>query len=278
MTRILILGYGSLGQTFFRLFGTRYEVRGVKRTALVKDACPIVQMSIQSETVLPHLAWADVILFSPSSGGGDLKIYKDTYLTNMEFVLGLIHNHGIRIQHFVLMGSTGVYPRAAEGVWGETAGIPIETPKQETLRSTEETLAASGLPATILRCGGMYGDGRSNFSRYLREGRIKTTDMSRQYISLVHQDDVCRVIHCVIQEKHVTEIYNVLDDSHLRKEDLQRMIAAEAGIPIVDTGEPPSEPDRLIPNTKLKDRLAYEFQYKMTPRFLKDHLPMNPKG
>ena len=33
MKKVLILGYGSLGRAFVRLYGSRYEVLGVKREA-----------------------------------------------------------------------------------------------------------------------------------------------------------------------------------------------------------------------------------------------------
>jgi len=74
--KILILGYGAFGASFARLYHERYEIRGLKRSPLPDQPCPIVFMPIQSEALCAQLEWADVVLFSPSSGRGDIALYR----------------------------------------------------------------------------------------------------------------------------------------------------------------------------------------------------------
>ena len=274
MTRVLILGYGVLGQAFYRLYHSSYQIRGVKRTSLPKQSCPLILMPIQSDGLLPHLEWADTVIFCPSSGGSDLTTFQDTYLRNMEFVIHLIQTHEISIQCFMMISSTGVYPKSEGNHWKEYSAIPLETPRQKILFQTEQALIHSNLPYVILRCGGLYGEGRGNFSWVVRKGKIRTSEMSDQFLSLVHQDDVCGVADKVLRTNRVMETYNVVDDSKLRKKDLFRNISRETGIMIVSDGPAPETSDRSIMNKKVKESLGYSFRYSFTMRFLRDQLEL----
>lgn len=278
--RVLILGYGRLGQAFCRLYHTTYQIHGVKRTPLPPQSaqsdtpCDVVCLPIHSETLQPHLAWADVVVFCPASGreggregGGreteqDAARYRETYLGNMDAVLALMAMASIHPSVIVLVGSTGVYPRLPGGVWSEERPIPVETVRQEVLLLTEQALIRSGQPFVILRCGGLYGEGRENFFWLGRRKELPSTELTDEPLSLVHQDDVCGVIAQVIDEGVTREIFNVRDDSTLTRKTLYPMIAARFGVPIVDHGPAPVSPaliDRRIPNGKLKTQLGYRF-------------------
>jgi len=279
--RVLVLGYGRLGRAFCRLYHSAYLIRGIKRTPPPPqpDApCDVVCTPIRDAALQPHLAWADIVLFCPASGrtgGGreseeDAARYRETYLGNMESVTALMTKAAIRPVVVILIGSTGVYPRSTGGVWSEERPIPVETPRQEVLLLTEQALIRSGLPFVILRCGGLYGEGRDNLAWIGRRTELPSTELTDERLSLVHQDDVCGVIDRVIgrviergMDRGVTnEIFNVRDDSAFTRKTLYTIIAARLGVPIVDRGPAPAPPapsDRLIPNDKVKTRLAYRF-------------------
>jgi nucleoside-diphosphate-sugar epimerase len=278
--RVLILGYGRLGRAFCRLYHAAYTIRGIKRTPLppANDApCEVVCTPIHDDALQPHLAWADVVIFCPASGreGGrdgeqDAARYRDTYLGNMEFVTALMRKAAIRPSLVVLIGSTGVYPRSTGGVWSEDRPVPVETPRQEVLLLTERVLIVSGLPYVILRCGGLYGEGRDTLLWIGRRKELPSSELTDEVLSLVHQDDVCGVIDRVMKRGVKNEIFNVRDDSALTRKTLYTLIAARAGVPILDRGPAPpasSAPDdqfgrvgRLIPNEKLKSQLSYRFK------------------
>jgi len=277
LRRVLVLGYGRLGQAFCRLYHSAYEIRGIKRSPLSQSAdapCEVACLPIQSELLRPYIEWADVVLFCPASGRGgggremeqDAARYRETYLGNMEYVTALIGKAFIRHGRppvIILIGSTGVYPRLMGGVWSEERPVPIETPRQEVLLLTEQALIASGLPSVILRCGGLYGEGRESFLWLGRKKELPSTELTDEPLSLVHQDDLCGVIDRVIgrvSERGVTgEIFNVRDDSDFTRKILYTMIAARIGLPVVDRGPAPKFIDRRIPNDKLKRQLGYRF-------------------
>lgn len=272
--RVLILGYGVLGASFSRLYGSRYEIRGVKRSPLPDNPCPIVLTPIQSEVLCPHVEWADVIIFCPSSGGGNLVRYRETYLGNMAFLLGLIGRHDLPLHALIFIGSTGVYPRSQSKTWHEDEMIPVEADRQEILLRTEQAVVASAVPFTILRSGGLYGKTRGYFYRFIRQGKIYTSEMSDQWILSVHQDDLCGVINRVIARRTIGEIYNVVDDTHLRRRELAQWISQEMDLPIVPDGPAPSVSDRRVSNQKVKEGLGYTFRYPSIIKFLKDQVSL----
>ncbi|MBI4715139.1 MAG: hypothetical protein HY760_04260, partial [Nitrospirae bacterium] len=213
--RLLILGYGRLGQAFHRKYHSRYEIRGVKRTPLPDDRCSLILAPIQSDAIVPHLPWAEEILFCPAPGGrgsldaeGNLSDYRETYLGNMTFLIDRLRRGKITPRRFILIGSTGIYPRSQEGPWMGDRPIPVETPRQEILLKTEQVLIASGLPYLILRCGGLVGEGRDNFFHLQRRERFRTSEMTDDKIALVDQEDLCDLIDLAIQREIRNEIYN----------------------------------------------------------------------
>jgi nucleoside-diphosphate-sugar epimerase len=271
--RVLILGYGRLGQAFCRLYHTAYAIRGIKRAPLppaLGTLCDVVCTPIQDEAVRTHLAWADVVIFCPASdrnGGGrdgeqDATRYRETYLGNMQYVTAQMKTAAIRPGRppvVILVGSTGVYPRSSGGVWSEERPIPVESSRQEVLLLTEQALIGSGLPYVVLRCGGLYGEGRDNWLGIGRRTELRSVELSDEVFSLVHQDDVCGVIDRVIAGGVTNEIFNVRDDTALTRKALWTQIAASAGLPIVECGPAPASTGRVIPNDKVKARLAYRF-------------------
>ncbi|MFQ5580838.1 MAG: hypothetical protein ACE5FZ_09510 [Nitrospiria bacterium] len=267
--RVLILGYGALGAAFFRLYNARYEIRGLKRTSLPDNPCPLVLAPIRSESLRPLAEWAEVIIFCPSSGRGGLASYRKTYLENMTFLISQIGRQTSPLPTVILIGSTGVYPHTEEKTWREDDPIPVETERQEILLRTEQALIESPVPYAVLRSGGLYGLTRGYFYRYIREGKIAASEMSDHWILSVHQDDLCGVIHQVIRRETHMETYNVVDDSNLRRRELAQWISQEKGIPILPDGPAPPAPERHVSNQKVKEDLGYAFQYPSVLQFLK---------
>lgn len=281
MTRkILILGYGHLGGAFSCLYGSDYEIRGVRRsigTPTADEQFPLVavgkpgliQMPIQSEALIPHIVWADVILFCAAPGRRDPVQYRETYLDNITFLFNLIDKHPTMLDRFIFISSTGVYPRGMGGIWHEDDPIPIETPLQKILLDTEQAVIASGLPYVILRSGGIYGEERGYLHRVIQQGKIMQSEMSEQWVTSIHQDDLCGIIHQVVHQGIVETIFNAVDHTHLTKRQWAEDISQEMGLPIIADG--PSQPmqSRQVSNDRLKAKIGYNFRYPTVLTFLK---------
>ena len=257
LPKILILGFGALGAALARRHAARYAFRGVKRTPIASPPCPVVLMPIADAGLVPHLAWADHIVFCPAASSSELETYRATYLDNMVSITASMAEHPIRPRSIVLISSTGVYPDSMEELIDETHALVVETERQEILLHTERALIDSDLPYVIFRCGGLYGEGRGNFRDRLANGRITSAMLSRQFVHFIHVNDVCDAIDLAIRRNVTGEIFNLVDDSQIRRAELYRFVSSLYRLPIPDGGPPPEiVRDRLISNAKAKSRLG----------------------
>jgi nucleoside-diphosphate-sugar epimerase len=267
--KILILGYGHLGAAFSRLYG-HYQIRGVRRSHVVPAPPGLIQMPIQSEALIPHIEWADVILFCAAPGRRDLVQYRKTYLDNITFLFNLIKKYPTALDCFILISSTGVYPRGMGGRWQEEDPIPIETPLQKILLDTEQAVMASGLPYAILRSGGIYGQERGYLHRVMQQEKIMQSGMSEQWVTSIHQDDLCGIIHEVIDRRIIGKVFNAVDHTQLTKRQWAERISEEMGLPVISDGSSQEVPCRQVSNDRLKEKVGYHFRYPTVITFLEE--------
>ena len=257
LPKILILGFGALGRALAKRHGPRYECRGIKRTPLASAPCPVVPMSISDAEIVDHLAWADHIVFCPAPSSSDLDAYRATYLDNMVSIIARMAEHRIRPRSILLISSTGVYPESMGEFIDETQRPEVETERQEILLQTERALIDSGLPYVVLRCGGLYGEGRGDFRARVADGRITSAMLSHQFVHFIHLNDVCDAVDLAIRRNVTGEIFNLVDDSEIRRADFYRFLSSLYGLPIPDGGSPPEMVrDRVISNAKAKSTLG----------------------
>lgn len=267
--KVLILGFGALGAALVRRHGSRYEFRGIKRTPIPSPPCPLVYLPIQDERVLEHVAWADHLVFCPAASSSDIETYRETYLDNMAaLVAGMIEKR-LSPRSIILISSTGVYPDSVEELIDESCTPKIETERQEILLQTERALIESGLSWAIFRCGGLYGEGRDHFRERLADGRITTAMLSPQFIHFIHLHDVCDAIDLAMSRRVTGEIFNLVDDSQIRRVDFYRFLSSLYGLPIPEGGPPPGAPlDRCISNAKAKSTLGLKLSSPRITEYL----------
>ncbi|MBI3606727.1 MAG: NAD-dependent epimerase/dehydratase family protein [Nitrospirae bacterium] len=256
-TKILILGFGALGRALAHRHGAHYEFRGIKRTPLASAPCPVLLMPIMDAGIVDSLAWADHVVFCPAASTSDLEAYRATYLDNMVSIIARMAERRITPRSVILISSTGVYPESMEEFIDETHEPVVKTERQEILLQTERALIDSGLPYVVLRCGGLYGEGRGDFLARLADGRITSAMLSGQFVHFIHVNDVCDAIDLAISRNVTGEIFNLVDDSQIRRAEFYRFLSSLYGLPIPDGGSPPEiVRDRLISNAKAKSQLG----------------------
>lgn len=255
--RVLILGFGKLGDVLARRHGSRYEFRGVKRSAIESAPCPVFAMALSDSILLEQMTWADHLVFCPSASSGDLDAYRATYVDNMATVTGRLIEASLTPRSIILISSTGVYPESADEPLDEQYEPVVESERQHILLKTERALIDSGLPYVIFRCGGLYGDGRDSFRSRLETGGITSVMLTNQFVHFIHVRDVCDAIDLAIRRNLTAEVFNLVDDSQIRRIDFYRFVSTLYGVPIPDHGPAPSVAhDRVISNAKAKSRLG----------------------
>ncbi|MEW6681795.1 MAG: NAD-dependent epimerase/dehydratase family protein [Nitrospirota bacterium] len=258
LIRVLILGFGRLGEALARRHGNHYEMRGVRRTHIDSPPCGVYAMSLDDPRLVEHMAWADHLIFCPAAApSSDLAAYRATYLDNMVSVTSQLTERRITPRSIILISSTGVYPESVDEPIDESYHPVIESERQEILLQTEHALIDSGLPYVIFRCGGLYGEGRDKFRSRLAEGLITSTMLTRQFVHFIHIHDVCDAIDLAIRRNLTAEVFNLVDDSQIRRVDFYQFVSTMYGLPIPDRGPAPNVAhDRVISNTKAKTRLG----------------------
>jgi nucleoside-diphosphate-sugar epimerase len=81
--------------------------------------------------------------------------------------------------------------------------------------------------------------------------------LTNQYVHFIHVDDVCDAIDLAIRRNLTSEVYNLVDDSMIRRVDFYRFLSTLYGLPILDRGSARATAHgRLITNAKAKTSLG----------------------
>ncbi|MFZ5877156.1 MAG: NAD-dependent epimerase/dehydratase family protein [Nitrospirota bacterium] len=272
MTRVLILGFGKLGDALVRRHADRYDFRGVKRAPIEAPPCPMSYLPIDDDRITEHLAWADHVVFCPAAPASDDGAYRATYLDNMAALTRRLIERRITPRSVILISSTGVYPESVDEPIDEDYQPVVESDRQNILLQTEHALIQSDLPYVIFRCAGLYGGGHDAFRERLADGRINSTMLTNQYVHFIHLHDVCDAVDLAIRRNLTAQIYNLVDDSMIRRADFYRFLSTLYGLPILDRGSARATgQNRLITNAKAKTHLGLTLS---SPR-ITDYLAAN---
>jgi nucleoside-diphosphate-sugar epimerase len=169
-----------------------------------------------------------VIAIAPNKGSS----YKNTYLeTAKTFSAILAQNNSVK--HLIYLSSTSVYgDRNGEWVSEESDLNPISE-NSKTLCDTEAIYlqqASADRMVTILRLGGIYGPGRTHFSRVKRLVEAPLPGNGNAFCNWVHQEDVVRAIDWILKH-HLSGVYNICSDDHPSKKEFYTSIATEMNAP-----------------------------------------------
>ena len=149
---------------------------------------------------------------------------------------------------------------SSTSVYGKNLGVVDEGTKNHTtntnsplLSETENYLTERFTHITILRFGGLYGDKRHPV--YFLQGKTGLVG-GNAFLHLVHRDDCIKAIMTVIKTASWGEIFNVVSDVKLKKNEYYEMMAKKLGlIPPHYLNEEKKVPETMISNTKSKVKL-----------------------
>ncbi|RKT55189.1 NAD-dependent epimerase/dehydratase family protein [Saccharothrix australiensis] len=134
---------------------------------------------------------------------------------------------------FVYASTALVYPDTAGGPPTEDAELDEASPQLFKLLGERQVLAASGVTATVLRGGLVYGRGGSALvtgmigaSRAL--GAAPYVGEGANLWSTIHVDDLAR-LYVAVLEKQVGGVYNASSHTRLRMRELAERIALVTG-------------------------------------------------
>lgn len=265
MAKILIAGCGYVGCALSeRLTALGHEVWALRRS-LSPSSSQAIQLIAdlsqpQTLDVLPQDL--DFIFYTAAADESSDEAYHRIYVEGLQNLIAVCRNRNIPIQRLFFTSSTAVYHQA-QGEW-----VDEQSPTQpmhfsgKRLLEAEAQLRQSGVPATVVRLGGIYGPGRTRLIAMVRQGQPVAA--TTQYTNRIHRDDAVGVLAHLMALPSPEELYLGVDDEPARQCDVLQLIAEKLSLPL-----PPIEErvtasrngsNKRCSNAKLKST-GYRFHY-----------------
>ena len=228
--RVLIAGCGYVGTALGELLVARgCEVWGLRRDpSSLPASFNKVAADLAQRATLDALPTAlDYIVYCASAGEASDAAYQRAYVSGLENVLDAVAGHAVRRVFFT--SSTAVYAQS-DGAWvDETSETrPVHFSGRRTLEA-ENVLRSSRVPATVLRCAGIYGPGRTRLIDTVRQG---TASLSSRFTNRIHRDDIAGAVVHLIERDLDPPLLLLADDEPAPQRDVTLFLAAELGVPV----------------------------------------------
>lgn len=196
MKQVVIAGCGDVGTALgLQLLARGWQVYGLRRdpAKLPEGILPIAADLTQAEKPADWPAKVDYLVYCPAAGKRDAELYQKLYVEGLEHVLGWIGSGSKRLSHLLQVSSTGVYAQS-EGEWvTENSRAAADSPTAKQLLAAEDVALRSGVPATVVRLGGIYGPGRNRLIEQVRSG-LQVPAEPPQYTNRIHRDDAAGLL------------------------------------------------------------------------------------
>ncbi|MFT3929441.1 MAG: NAD(P)H-binding protein [Spongiibacteraceae bacterium] len=194
---LLVVGCGDLGAAVAEYFAQRnWRVYGVRRSAAEISGVTMIAADVTQLESLRALSSLrpDYVLIALTPGEFSDARYRAVYVDGARNILQAIDRSQIKRVFWV--SSTSVYHQN-DGEWvDENSPAQPQAFSGARLLEAEQVIAASGLPHTSIRFGGIYGPGRARLLWQLRSG--KRSAASLHYSNRIHRDDAVGVLHFLI--------------------------------------------------------------------------------
>lgn len=261
----LLLGYGDIADRVAqRLSGQNEQVTGVCRTPESKPVhkgVNLVAADLNSEQELYQLfqnKWDNVVItLTPAKGAEDS--YHQGYVVPCRHLQQVLSQQTHQ-PNIIYVSSTGVYAQR-DGEWiDEGSETEPTSDSGKALLQAESIIDALPGQTSILRCSGIYGEGRDFLLRQLTQGNVQLRD---SWTNRIHQDDVAGfIVHLLTQVNQPSPVYLVNDDEPVKQYQVYQWLAEQLEVELtgsIDTDVGPRGSKRCM-NKGLKES-GYQLQY-----------------
>lgn len=233
--RLLCVGCGDLGSAVGQeLADQGWQVWGMRRNV---DLLPAVIRPLRGDVAsgegLDRIAGIapDAVLITLTPGAFTEEAYRRVFVKGLQNLLSALAGCSLRCVLFT--SSTSVYHQQ-DGSWVDE-GSPTE-PKGfsgRILLEAERILAGSGLPATCLRLGGIYGPGRDRLLRQVRAG-LRHPQQPESVSNRIHRDDVVAALRSLLEQamsgQELASRYCVVDSAPTPLAEVEQWLARQLGM------------------------------------------------
>lgn len=278
MARVFVTGAsGKIGRRLLpRLVASGHEVTGLTRRehgrGIIEEAGGRALVGDLHDTKRLIEQVGDAAIVYHLAGGVRGPGHQTPERINVEATRSLIEAlHHSKVTRVVFTSTSAVYGDRS-GLWVDEGMRPWPNTRfGESKAACEEALLASGLPTRIARLGVVYGPAFPVLlADALARGRAFLPGEGRNYMPMVHVDDVVAALTLIEEQGGEGEAYNVADTEPRLFGDFYRLVHGQVG------GRPVRFWSTWIPSY-IQQRVARKNErfctrINRTPRFTPDNL------
>jgi nucleoside-diphosphate-sugar epimerase len=235
--RNLIVGCGFVGTRLARVLVERGEdVVAVTRSGVSIEGVESIERDVTDDAL--ELPETDRVFYLLSAGGRDVDAYRSAYVEGLQNTLDATGDASL-----VYSSSTGVY-ETEDGSWvdEETTIEPTKERTRVLLRAEEVARDAGG---TVVRFGGLYGEGRIGVERYVGDVTVKSG-----YLNLIRGEDAATAL--LSADEGDEDLYVAVDNESVHKHDLARWMAEQTGRTVGNLVDETRTPNKRCSNEHLR--------------------------
>lgn len=199
---VLIAGCGDVGSRLgLQLSRAGWTVYGLRREAagLPVPILPVAGdlLSSQCPRSWPNGELA-YLVYAASASQHDEAGYRQAYVEGLGNALGWLEQRGQQPRRLLFLSSTGVYGQN-QGEWiDETSPTEPSGFTGQVMLEAEQLALNCGLPATVVRMGGLYDPARPWLQNQIRAG-LRVDREPPQFSNRIHRDDAAGLLACLLQ-------------------------------------------------------------------------------
>ena len=252
MARVLIAGCGYVGASLARrLADAGHEVIGLRRRPVPIPGARVVALDLMRGADLGAIPdGIDRVVYAVSAGGGDEAAYRAAYVTGLANLASELGRRDERAIRLVFTSSTGVYGQS-DGEWVDEASPTEPSHFSGRILLEGESLAlASGVPAVVLRLGGIYGPERTRVIDSVRSGEAICRDGEPVWTNRIHRDDAAGAIAHLLFAEAPPSIVVGVDHEPADQCEVFHWLADRLGVPPPQRGSGPTRDRRYERSNK----------------------------
>lgn len=260
--RILIAGYGAIGKTMHK------QAPHCHFVSLNRSASSATTEHIQADLTKLDIDFPrpcpDFLVYTATPDTRTPEAYQKTYVDGLKKLL--LWAKGQPIKHIFYVSSTSVYGQDQAEEVNELSMAQGASFSGRAILEGEQLLAQSGFNYTLVRFGGIYGNGREMLLRLVTQG-VELAANPAPLTNRIHEEDCAAVLlHLMARvesNQSVEPIYVAVDDDGADKAQVYQFIESELGLHEqvqLLAQERPSNLGKRCLNQRLK-RSGYQFLY-----------------
>ena len=256
MANILLIGCGDVGLRLAKnLLNLGHDLTVIKRSPIELAGATVINQDISQPFSLPPLS-PDYVFIILSPSASTPEAYQQVFIDGLKNIAQALSHQPKRV---FFVSSSSVYGQDA-GQWVDEQTPPEQAGFNGQILLQAEKLCTQTWPSTILRCAGIYGEGRLRLINWLKAAKPVDAGL---WSNRIHIDDVVGILLHLLavaeQQQPLAEVYLGVDDCPVLQADVLDWLAAQLALMPVAKIVGQARNKRLS-NQAIK-QLGYVFKY-----------------